>query len=310
MRISMLIPTWRRPKPLRRCLQALATQTRAPDQVVLVVRADDEETRGLLAGLELPYPVQVVEPPRTGVVAALNAGFDAVEGDVVAIADDDTEPLPDWLAKIEAHFEADPQLGGLGGRDRIVGSDEQPPVPADQLSVGTVLWFGRVTGNHHLAAGPPREVDILKGANMSWRTAALGTHRINPALRGRAAEHNWEIELSLAIQADGWRLVYDPEVELLHHEAPRPFGERERQMSAQERFDAVHNQTLALASHLRGARRLRALAYDFLFGTRQNPGPVLALETVLRRTASPGETLGRLRVATRARFAALRQARR
>lgn len=37
-----------------------------------------------------------------------------------------------------------------------------------------VQWFGRVIGNHHLGTGGVREVDILKGVNMSFRQTAPG----------------------------------------------------------------------------------------------------------------------------------------
>jgi GT2 family glycosyltransferase len=308
MQVSVLIPTWKRPRSLARGLAALTRQRRPPDELVLVVREEDEATRSLLAETGLPFPLRVVAPATAGVVAALNAGFDAAAGEVIAITDDDTEPLPDWLARIERHFAAAPRLGALGGRDRIVGSDtagEGDP----ELPIGQVLWFGRVTGNHHLGAGPPRRVDIVKGADMAVRAAALDGRRIDPELRGTGAEHHWEIDLSLAIQAAGWDLAYDPAVEVLHYEAARFGGQREEQMSEAERFDAVHNQTLALLRNLRGHRRLVAAAYGFLVGTRADPGPALALEQLLQRQP-PRPTLSHLRTATAARRAALRTWRR
>lgn len=308
MKLSVLIPTWKRPESLARGLRALGAQERLPDQLVLVVRADDAATRELLADLALPFPVDVAAPPRSGVVAALNAGFDRAGGEVIAITDDDTEPRADWLTRIEAHFEADPKLGALGGRDLIVGTDDAGPGD-EGLVVGTVLRFGRVTGNHHLAAGPARRVDIVKGANMAVRAAAIEHKRLDTALRGTGAEHHWEIDLSLAIEAAGWTLVYDPAVEVLHHEAERFGGQREEQMSEEERFNAVHNQMLALLKNLSGTRRIVAAAYGLLFGTRADPGPVLALELVLR--GSPRSQVGsRLKTATAGRRAALREWRR
>ncbi len=308
MRLSVLIPTWKRPESLSRGLAALRAQERLPDELVLVVREDDEQTRALIDDLELPFALVVVAPPASGVVAALNAGFDRACGEVIAITDDDTEPLPGWLAQIERHFLADPGLGALGGRDRVVGSgSEGPGDPA--LPVGQVLWFGRVTGNHHLGAGPPRRVDIVKGADMAVRAAALGDRRLDAELLGTGAEHHWEIDLSLGLEAAGWTLLYDPAVEVIHHEAERFGGQREESMSEAERFNAVHNQTLALLRHLRGGRRLVAFAYGFLLGTRADPGPGLALEQLLRRQPA-GATLARLRTATLARLAAIRTLRR
>jgi GT2 family glycosyltransferase len=303
MKISVLIPTWKRARSLARCLDALERQTRRPDELVLVVRAEDDESRALLSTRTMPFRTNVVEPPRAGVVAALNAGLDSVGGDVVAITDDDTAPLPDWLARIEEHFVADAALGGLGGRDRIVGSTEEDSAGSGPV-VGRISRFGRVLGNHHLGRGETREVDILKGANMAVRRAALAHKRIDTDLRGTGAEHHWEIDLCLALKRDGWKLAYDPSVEVLHYEVERHGGQREDRMSARERFDAVHNQTLSLLRNLPPRRRFVALCYAFLVGTRADPGPLLALESILRGGA-PREVIPRLRTATAGRLAAL-----
>lgn len=309
MRLSVLIPTWRRPDSLARGLRALAAQERLPDQLVIVARSDDEQTRDLLANVDVPFPLAVVAPPRPGVIAALNCGFHHADGDVIAITDDDTEPELDWLTRIERHFEDDSGLGALGGRDIVVGTDAS--LAGDPtLPVGRVLPFGRVTGYHHLGGGPPREVDIVKGANMAVRRRALDGLRISTDLRGSGAEHHWEIDLSLAIKQAGWRVLYDPGVRVLHHEAERHGGQREELMGARERFDAVHNQTLALLRHLRGARRIVAAAYAFLVGTRADPGPVLAVEAALRRRGPFSSVRARMRTATAARCAALRRWRR
>lgn len=134
----------------------------------MVVRDTDAETWQFLAQLNaLNLPLHTVKVTQPGVVAALNAGLAAVEGDIVSITDDDAAPHPDWLERIAAYFTSDSRLGGLGGRDWVYhGSkleDESRPV------VGQLQWFGRVIGNHHLGVGEPREVDILKGVNMSFR---------------------------------------------------------------------------------------------------------------------------------------------
>ncbi len=307
MKMTVIVPTWQRPDSLERCLHALLLQEHPADEVIVVSREDDAPTRALLASIEAPA-IKIVTPSRPGVVAALNAGFDAASGDVLAITDDDSEPLPDWLGKIEEHFARDPKLGGLGGRDRIVGSEETTPKP-ERLAVGHVYWFGRVVGNHHLATGGVRDVEIIKGVNMSLRRSALGKRRLDPTLRGEGVEHNWEIELCLALRSEGWRLRHDPGVEVMHHESPRPVGQREQQMSSPEHSDAVYNQTLALANHLHGVRRLAAVTYALLCGTRQNPGPLFALQIVLAGTA-PKKAITAMETATAARWQAIKQARR
>ena len=49
MKITVLVPTYRRPQDLARCLAALQKQERVPDEVVVVARPDDEATHACLA---------------------------------------------------------------------------------------------------------------------------------------------------------------------------------------------------------------------------------------------------------------------
>ncbi|MDB9379712.1 glycosyltransferase family 2 protein, partial [Nodularia sphaerocarpa] len=106
MRNTVLIPTYRRPLDLSRCLLALQAQTKPVDQLIIVVRDTDTETWEFLAEFHLQnfLPIQTVKVTQTGVVAALNAGLAEVEGDIFSITDDDAAPHPDWLEKINAHF--------------------------------------------------------------------------------------------------------------------------------------------------------------------------------------------------------------
>lgn len=150
-----------------------------------------------------------------------------------------------------------------------------------------------------------RDVDILKGANMAIRRSALAHVRIDPDLRGRGAEPHWEIDLSLALKAAGWKLAYDPAIGLDHFAVTRHVGEREETMSAAERADAVFNQTYAMLKYLPTTRRLVATGYALAIGTNANPGPLLALAP-LAKGRSPRPALRRSRVATAARLEALR----
>jgi GT2 family glycosyltransferase len=262
----------------------------------------------MLAARGPKLPTRVVPPDRPGVIAALNVGFDEARGDVIAVIDDDTAPDPDWLRRILARFAEDRQLVGLGGRDRVIDGGSTL-AGSEELEVGRVLWFGRVVGNHHLGAGKMREVDIVKGANMAVRRSALAGVRIDSALRGRGAQHHWEIDLSLALKAAGGQIAYDPAIQLNHYAVTRHVGEREGSMSPQESFDAVHNQTYALLKYLPPVRRLIAFGYALLVGTRAEPGPLLALAP-LAGGHSPRPALRRSRVATAARIEAFRSLRR
>lgn len=267
--VSVLVPTFRRPESLARCLRALVRQTRRANQIVVTVRRDDAATWEALEGLqaELGPALQPVAVEPGPVTAAMNAGLQETIGDLVAITDDDSEPRSDWLVSILRHFQ-DPTVGGVGGRDW------QPQERWDEPDVGRLQWFGRIVANHHLGIGPARDVDVLKGVNCCYRGDVLRLIRLDPRMRGRGTVIHWELALSFAFQREGWRLIYDPAVAVDHHVAPRRDGDV-NQRGGFERasfIDNVHNETLAVLEHLTPVRRVAFAAWAVLVGTREAPG--------------------------------------
>jgi len=102
-RISVVVPTFKRPELLRRCLDALCAQTLPPDDYEIIV-ADDEAsdaTRGLVAAYTSPTKTVVRYVAVTGShgpAAARNAGSRAARAALIAFTDDDCIPAPGWLA--------------------------------------------------------------------------------------------------------------------------------------------------------------------------------------------------------------------
>lgn len=64
---------------------------------------------------EVDKRVRYIHLEQTGATRALNAGFAAADGDIIAIIDDDCEAREDWLATIALYFSQDPSLGLVGG---------------------------------------------------------------------------------------------------------------------------------------------------------------------------------------------------
>jgi glycosyltransferase involved in cell wall biosynthesis len=272
MKVTVLVPTFRRPADLARCLAALQKQKRAADEVVVVARPDDTATHECLSDPAvkgaLPLSVALVEQP--GQVAALNRGLDAASGDVIAIIDDDAAPYPDWAERIAAAFEGDACLGALGGRDWIHINGRV--LDGAKALVGTVMLSGKVVGNHHLGVGAAREVDVLKGANMSYRREAIRGIRFDTRLRGAGAQVHNDMAFSMSVQRAGWKLVYDPCVAVDHFLAER-FDEDGRDVQT---LTAVRNSAfnlhLTLREHLPPLRREIAWWWYALIGTRTYPG--------------------------------------
>ncbi len=271
MKNTVLIPTYRRPLDLSCCLLAIQAQTKPAFQVIVVVRDTDTETWKFLSEFDPgDLPLEVVTVSAPGVIAALNAGLGVVKGDTVSITDDDAAPHPTWLATISDRLINDHTIGGVGGRDWIYQHNQLED--GCRQVVGKVQWFGRVIGNHHLGVGEAREVDVLKGVNMSFRSCAITDLRFDERMHGTGAQVHFELAFCLALKRLGWKLIYDPQIRVNHYPAQR-FDEDKRQQFHQVAFiNAVHNETLGLLEYFSSLGRLVFLIWALLVGTRDALG--------------------------------------
>lgn len=272
-------------------MEALQKQTRPADEVVVIDRDTDTETLTFLEAFNpdlLPLRTLTL-PDAGGVVAALNAGLDAAQGDIIAITDDDAAPHTDWLAQIEAHFLSDSSVGGVGGRDWVYHGTQLEDGAREV--VGKVQWFGRVISEHHLGVGKAREVDLLKGVNMSFRQSAIANRRFDKRLLGKGAQPHNEVAFCLALRRAGWKLIYDPMVAVDHFRGQRFDEDQRDEFNDIAFFYWVHNETLILLEHLPSIRRAVFLVWAVLVGTREAPGFVQWLRFLPKEGALAGQKL-------------------
>lgn len=283
--ISVLIPTYKRSQGLERCLEGIANQTRQPDEVIVVYRqGSDVKAEDMVSRFQPRIPnLRGVGVTQQGVVSAMRAGVDNCTMDVMAITDDDAVPRKDWLQRIEQTYNS--QIGGVGGRDIIHGPSG---IIASERNVivGKVTILGRMVGNHHVGSGSARDVDVLKGANMSLRRELWN---LDARFEGRGAQPHWELYLCLRARAMGWRLVYDPNIIVDHYPAYRPSGDDRTDRTATDVQSTAYNLTLALISFgPRWKARLR-LGYRILMGSKDAPGVIRVFASVVRfRSPSRG----------------------
>ncbi|WAL58383.1 glycosyltransferase family 2 protein [Thermocoleostomius sinensis] len=272
MSISVIIPTYRRPADLTRCLEAIKRQTRPPEEIIVVARYDDVETWRLLNQYATLMLLKTISVDVPGVIAAMNAGLKAASGDILGFTDDDAVPHIDWLEKIETHFLENEQVGGVGGRDLIYQSGST--FEQTQVMVGKLQWYGRMIGNHHIGKGQAREVDFLKGVNMSFRRIAVGNLRFDSRLLGSGAQVHFEVAFCLSLKQKGWKLIYDPTVLVDHYPAMRFDEDQRHNFNETAFFNEIHNETLALLDYLSPIQRVVFLVWSVLVGTRRAFGVI------------------------------------
>jgi GT2 family glycosyltransferase len=280
MYVSVVVPTYRRPESLARCLDALAGQDTQPDEILVIVRDDDEVSRDCIERRDDRRVRLVsvrVQDTRPGFVAALNAGVRASHGDIVCLTDDDAEPHPDWIRRILAAFDGHPSVGAVGGRDWVY-HDGRLEGGAEPI-VGILRRSGRVIGRHHQGVGAPRDVEVLKGVNLSVRGELIRQILFDTRLLGVRTEHHSELGLCLRLRRMGYRVIYDPAIAVDHR--PQPRIEESREHGRLETRNAAHNETLAVLEHLPAWRRPIYLMWAFAIGTSTTPGVAQTVRSFL-----------------------------
>jgi len=119
MLITVVVPTRNRPRDVERLLPSIASQTRLPDQLIVVDQGQHDETARVAADVMSPELTKrctyVHDSGIKGVSAARNAGIDLARGDVVVFLDDDVILSRDCIEQLEKAFETNPDYAGIGG---------------------------------------------------------------------------------------------------------------------------------------------------------------------------------------------------
>lgn len=109
-KISVVVPTYKRPGLLMNCLLALAKQDLNLDHYEIIVVSDgpDLQTRDMLHGLGhviLPFVQYITLAQNSGPACARNNGWKKAQGKLIAFTDDDCRPDERWLTSLWRAYE-------------------------------------------------------------------------------------------------------------------------------------------------------------------------------------------------------------
>ena len=112
MRLSVYIPCYNAARFIEASVNALLSQTRPPDEILVIDDGSPDNSAQLASRL----PVRVIRHDKNkGLAAARNTAFLHATHPLVGAIDADVLPEPNWLEHLLTHF-ADPQVVGTGGR--------------------------------------------------------------------------------------------------------------------------------------------------------------------------------------------------
>ncbi|MBM3674069.1 MAG: glycosyltransferase family 2 protein [Actinobacteria bacterium] len=221
---------------LAACVDAVVSDRSAGAPEVVVV--DNGSDDGSVALLEQSHPeVPVVRPgANLGYGRAANLGIAATAAPIVAVLNPDVEIEPGTAAAILRCFDVDPRLAAVGPSIHNPDGSWYPSArraPALADAVGHALLGGILPGNRftrayrELDADPAvaREVDWCSGAAVWLRRSALD--RVGGWDEGFFMFFE-DVDLCRRLEADGWRIAYEPAGRVVHVVGASRSGRRYR----------------------------------------------------------------------------------
>ncbi len=184
--ITVVVPVRDRADMLDRCLAGLGSRFR------VVVVDDASGDPGSVADVVRAHGATLVRRQRNGGAGpARNTGLDHVETPFVAFVDSDCVPAGDWIQRLASHF-ADPLVAAVA--PRVTGLLDLGDRPARVQPTGRVAY--------------------VPTAALLVRRAALAVVGAFDESIGRGED----TDLVWRLHESGWRVRYDPDVVVAHHE--------------------------------------------------------------------------------------------
>lgn len=256
--VSIVIPTRDRADLLSMCLDSLLSKTTYPNYEVLIVDngSVEEATQTLFARLP-KQRVSVIRDDASFNYSRLNnLAVAQAKGEVICLMNNDIEILSaGWMAEMLS-FACQPDIGCVGARlwfpdgrlqhaGVITGLGGLAGHPNKYFPKGYAGYFGRAVLAQSLSA-------VTAACLMVRRTVWQTVQGLDESL---AVAFN-DVDFCLRVQAAGYRNIWTPYAEMIHHES----ASRGNETTPEKR--ARYEQEIALMQARWGDRLLQDPAYN------------------------------------------------
>jgi hypothetical protein len=222
-RVSAIVVSYNTRDDLRRCLEALLAQTGVSLDVIVV---DNASTDGSVDAVRARFPeVRITaNTANLGFSRANNLGLRAARGPYVLVVNSDCEVRPGAVGTLCAILEVRPDVAIVG--PRTVGTDGAPQVSFGPSLTPLAEWrqsrlvrgvkAGEATALSRASALAQREQEP------DWVSAScfLARREALEAVGGFDEcffLYEEDVDLCLRVRRAGWRVVYTPTAEVVHH---------------------------------------------------------------------------------------------
>lgn len=202
-RIAVIVPAYNAAQTLRPCLEAVASQSKSPDEIIVVDDGSDDDTAALAESIP---GVRCIRQPNAGPAAARNRGQREARADIILFTDADCIPAEDWVERSASGF-TEPDVGAVAGSYGVInkGARLARCIHAEILFRHRRLMpaYPRSFGSYNVAI-QSRVFDQVGGFEETYRHAS--------------GEDN---DLSYKIRRAGYRIRFEPRSLVAHHHPER-----------------------------------------------------------------------------------------
>ncbi len=237
---TVIIPVFNKVEFTRRCIESIRSNT--PQQlfdIIIIDNASTDNTKNFLKSLEGGIRV-ITNEKNLGFARACNQGAQITSADYLLFLNNDTEPKKGWLEPLLNIITQDYSVGAVGSK--LLFPD------------GTIQHAGlAIFDDHklpdplvarHIYYGQPMDIDEANQLRQyqALTAACLLVHKSAFNEVGGFDESYWngyeDVDLCFKLQEKGWKLVYQPESVVIHHESK---SGTERFSRVSENIQRLHN---------------------------------------------------------------------
>lgn len=135
-RVSVVIPVRNDHEYLERCLDALARQTYAPWEIIVV----DNSTTDRSAAVAARHGASVVRELEVGIPSASATGYDAASGDIIARLDAHSIPGVMWVASVCESLAEHKNADAVTGRGIFMDDNGRPHRRSSTVFMNAYFW--------------------------------------------------------------------------------------------------------------------------------------------------------------------------
>lgn len=223
--ISAVIPTKNRPEDLRRAVLSVLSQSRLPEQLLIVDQSESAESRGVVGQL-VPQDsaialVYVLDTSIRGLVDAKRHSLSIATGDLICFLEDDIVLQESYFEEIVKGFDHHPQMLGCCGVVTNV-----PVQPAGYQAMHRLFHRGifadkrvEIFGNLSQAGVELIQSDMISGGMSAWKREVFDRVGFDTVNGFHIYEDN-DFSTRVA-RTFGARLYVNPNARLEHHPSAR-----------------------------------------------------------------------------------------